>query len=374
MMPTKASSVNWSKRSNVGASDKHFLSLIAWRGNVGIRTATVIGGGSFGTVTANILADNHIQATQWLRNADIADAINQQHLNPQYLPGVALNPALRATTDLAEAVVGADIIFVSVPSRSVREVITAFAPLINERQALVSTTKGIEPDGFLLMSQVIHEVFPNNPLGVLSGPNLAKEIAKKELAATVIASENSELRRDVQEALSCEYFRVYASNDLYGVELGGALKNIYAIVSGFVAALGMGENTKSMIITRSLAEMSRFAVAMGANPLTFLGLAGVGDLVVTCMSPLSRNFRVGYAIGQGKSLEQAVDELGEVAEGVNTLRYVRAKAAESGIYMPLVMGAYEVLFRGADPRAVAQGLMTGEHASDVDFALPKHEI
>lgn len=341
---------------------------------MGIRTATVIGGGSFGTVIANILADNNIQAIQWLRNPDIADAINQQHLNPQYLPGIALNPALRATNNLEEAVTGADVIFVSVPSKSVREVVTAFAPFITERQALVSTTKGIEPDGFHLMSEVIREVFPNNPIGVLSGPNLAKEIAKKELAATVIASENSELRRDVQESLSCAYFRVYASNDLYGVELGGALKNIYAIVSGFVAALGMGENTKSMIITRSLAEMSRFAVAMGANPLTFLGLSGVGDLVVTCMSPLSRNFRVGYAIGTGKTLDEAVNELGEVAEGVNTLRYVRAKAAESGIYMPLVMGAYEVLFRGADPRAVAQGLMKGEHASDVDFALPKHEI
>jgi len=136
----------------------------------------------------------------------------------------------------------------------------------------------------------------------------------------------------------------------------------------------MGENTKAMIITRSLAEMSRFAVAMGANPLTFLGLAGVGDLVVTCMSPLSRNYRVGYAIGQGQSLDQAVAELGEVAEGVNTLRYVRAKALESSIYMPLVMGAYEVLFNGADPRVVAQGLMTGEHASDVEFALPRNEI
>lgn len=339
-----------------------------------IRSATVIGGGSFGTVTANILADNNIRAIQWLRNPDVADAINRDHANPQYLPGIDLNPGLRATTDLAEAVVDADVIFVSVPSRSVREVVTAIAPLLTREQALVSTTKGIEPDRFLLMSQVIREVCPHNPIGVLSGPNLAKEIAKKELAATVIASEDSDLRRDVQEALSCSYFRVYASNDLYGVELSGALKNIYAIVSGFVAALGMGENTKSMIITRSLAEMSRFAVAMGANPLTFLGLAGVGDLVVTCMSPLSRNFRVGFAIGQGKTLQEAVDELGEVAEGVNTLRYVRAKAAESGIYMPLVMGAFEVLFRGADPRLVAQGLMTGEHASDVEFALPKHEI
>lgn len=339
-----------------------------------IRTATVIGGGSFGTVVADILADNGIQSTQWLRNGEIAEAINQDHENPQYLPGRSLNPSLKATTDIQEAVTGADAIFVSVPSKSVRQVLSTFKDFVTPNQLLVSTTKGIEPEQFLLMSEVIAEVFPNNPVGVLSGPNLAKEIAKKELAATVIASENSDLRRDIQEALSCPYFRVYASNDLYGVELGGALKNIYAIVSGFVAALGMGENTKSMIITRSLAEMSRFAEAMGANPLTFLGLAGVGDLVVTCMSPLSRNYRVGFAVGQGKSLEQATEELGEVAEGVNTLRYVRAKAVESGIYMPLVMGAYEVLYKGADPRSVAAELMTGEHASDVDFALPKNEI
>ncbi|MAD46744.1 MAG: NAD(P)H-dependent glycerol-3-phosphate dehydrogenase [Oceanospirillaceae bacterium] len=339
-----------------------------------IQTAAVIGGGSFGTVIGNILADNGIDTTLWLRNEDAAREINDTHHNEQYLPGVKLNPELKASVSLQQAVTGADAIFVSVPSKSVREVVASFHQWLTPEQALISTTKGIEPEGFKLMSQVLSELCPDNPIGVLSGPNLAKEIAKRELAATVFASENSDLRRNLQQALSCDYFRVYASNDLYGVELSGALKNIYAIVSGFVAALGMGENTKAMIITRSLAEMSRFAVSQGANPLTFLGLAGVGDLVVTCMSPLSRNYRVGYAIGEGKTLDQAVDELGEVAEGVNTLRYVRAKAAESSIYMPLVMGAYEVLFGGADPRVVAQGLMTGDHASDVEFALPRHEI
>lgn len=339
-----------------------------------IQKAAVIGGGSFGTVVANILADNGIETVQWMRNEEVAADINERHENPAYLPGTPLNPALRASTDLLACVHGADAIFVSVPSKSVREVVSSFAAHLMPEQALISTTKGIEPDGFRLMSQVLQEICPHNPVGVLSGPNLAKEIAKRELAATVIASENSELRRNIQQALSCPYFRVYASNDLYGVELSGALKNIYAIVSGFVAALGMGENTKSMIITRSLAEMSRFAVALGANPLTFLGLAGVGDLVVTCMSPLSRNYRVGFAIGQGKTLEDAVAELGEVAEGVNTLRYVRAKAQELSIYMPLVMGAYEVLFHGADPRVVAQGLMTGDHTSDVEFALPRCDI
>lgn len=339
-----------------------------------IQSAAVIGGGSFGTVIANILADNGIRTQQWMRDADTAEAINQQHKNPRYLPDTELNPALTATTDLQQAVTGADVIFVSVPSHSVREVTQRLQPWLLPQQMLVSTTKGIEPENFLLMSQVLQDVCPDQPVGVLSGPNLAKEIAQRELAASVIASENSDLRREVQEALSCGYFRVYASNDPHGVELGGALKNIYAIASGFVAALGMGENTRSMIITRSLAEMSRFAVHMGANPLTFLGLAGVGDLFVTCSSALSRNYRVGFAIGEGKTLDEAIDALGEVAEGVNTLRYVREKALECDIYMPLVMGTYEVLFNGANPKRVAQGLMTGEMASDVEFALSRNEI
>lgn len=339
-----------------------------------INKAVVLGGGSFGTVVANIIADNGINTVQWMRNEQTAQQINQVHENPKYLPGVKLNPRLTANNDLLESIKGADVIFVSVPSKSVREVVTQIAPHIQPHQALISTTKGIEPDRFLLMSQVLAEICPNNPIGVLSGPNLAKEIAQRELAGTVIACEHAEIRRSIQAALSCDYFRVYASNDLFGVELGGALKNIYALVSGFVAALGMGENTKGMIITRSLAEMSRFAVALGANPYTFLGLAGVGDLVVTCMSPLSRNYRVGLAVGQGKSLDEAVAELGEVAEGVNTLRYVREKAKELGIYMPLVMGAYEVLFKGLNPKEVAKGLMTGEITSDVEFALPRYEV
>ena len=341
---------------------------------MGFKKAAVIGGGSFGTVVANIMADNDIQTVQCMRNAETAESINSQHENPRYLPGVKLNPSLTATTDIHASILDADIVVISVPSSSVREVMESIASALKPEQVLLTTTKGIEHERFLLMSQVIREVCPNNPIAVLSGPNLAKEIARRELAGSVVACEDADIRREIQSALSCSYFRIYASNDLYGVELGGALKNIYAIVSGFVAALGMGENTKSMIITRSLAEMSRFAVTLGANPLTFLGMAGIGDLVVTCMSPLSRNYRVGLAIGSGKTLEEAIEELGEVAEGVNTLRYVREKAIELDIYMPLVMGAYEVLFNGAEAKQVAQSLMTGEHTSDVEFALPRYEI
>lgn len=339
-----------------------------------VTQVAVIGGGSFGTAIASILATNGLITRQWMRNPEIAEAINQQHENPQYLPDVALHSSLEATTDLAHAISGAQLIFVSVPSKSFRTVVQQVKPLLQPDQCLISTTKGIEPDGFNLMSQVLRDECPGHSVAVLSGPNLAKEIGRKQLAATVVASSDGALRIAVQNALGCDYFRVYASDDMYGVELSGALKNIYAIVSGFIAALGMGENTKSMIITRSLAEMSRFAVAQGANPLTFLGLAGVGDLVVTCMSPLSRNYRVGYAIGEGKSLEQAVEELGEVAEGVNTLRYINTQSEELGIYMPLVKGAYAVLFADVDPRLVAKELMMGENTSDVEFTLAKSDI
>lgn len=339
-----------------------------------VKQAAVIGGGSFGTAIASILASNTIETRQWMRNETVAEAINQQHENPQYLPGVKLHSGLQASTNLEQVITGAELIFVSVPSKSFRSVVQQLKPYLTPGQCLISTTKGIEPDGFNLMSQILIDECPDQPVAVLSGPNLAKEIGRKQLTATVVASNDGSLRTRVQDALGCEYFRVYASDDMYGVELSGALKNIYAIVSGFIAALGMGENTKSMIITRSLAEMSRFAVAQGANPLTFLGLAGVGDLVVTCMSPLSRNYRVGYAIGEGKSLEEAIEELGEVAEGVNTLRYINTQSEKLGIYMPLVKGAYAVLFSHVDPRLVAKELMMGENTTDVEFALAKSEI
>jgi glycerol-3-phosphate dehydrogenase (NAD(P)+) len=341
---------------------------------VKVKQAAVIGGGSFGTAIASILATNDIQTKQWMRNTEVARAINVSHENPQYLPGVKLDQRLQASNELEEVISGAELIFVSVPSKSFRDVVKRLKPLLSPGQCLISTTKGIEPDGFNLMSQVVNDECPGHPIAVLSGPNLAKEIGKKQLTATVVASADGALRAKVQNALGCEYFRVYASDDMYGVELSGALKNIYAIVSGFIAALGMGENTKSMIITRSLAEMSRFAVAQGANPLTFLGLAGVGDLVVTCMSPLSRNYRVGFAIGEGRSLDEAIEELGEVAEGVNTLRYINTQSEKLGIYMPLVKGAYAVLFSQVDPRLVAKELMTGENTSDVEFTLAKSDI
>mgnify|MGYP000686703284 CR=1 FL=1 len=331
----------------------------------------VLGGGSFGTVIANIVAGKGIPVTLWMRNSELAAQINDQHLNAQYLPDVQLADSLIATTDLQQAVSGADLVFVAIPSSAFRAVVRSVKSHLTPNQFVVSTTKGVEADSFSLMSEILAEELPGLNVGVISGPNLAKEIVRKQLTATVVASASEDLRAAVQSVLHTEYFRIYASSDTYGVELGGTLKNIYAIAAGLSAAMGMGENTRSMLMTRGLAEMSRFAVSMGANPLTFLGLAGVGDLIVTCMSPLSRNYRVGYALGSGKSLAQAVDELGEVAEGVNTLRIVQAKAEQLGIYMPLVQGLHKVVFDGAPVSEVARSMMLSEQSTDVEFVLPR---
>lgn len=332
---------------------------------------TVLGGGSFGTTMAQVLAENGHSVRLWMRSAEQAQAIRRTRINHQYFPDLELHPLVEPTTDMGSAIEQATLVFVALPSKVFREVIRGAAGYFQEQQMVVSLTKGIERDGFRLMSEVLREELPEVRVGVLSGPNLAGELVRHEITASVIASEDRELREWVQQALGNAYFRIYANLDVYGVELGGALKNIYAVVSGLADARGMGENTKSMLITRSLAEMSRFAVSMGANPMTFLGLAGVGDLIVTCSSILSRNYRVGYAVGQGSTLDEAVTELGQVAEGVRTLELVHEKAIELDVYMPLVRGLYEILYRGASIKDVVSALMNATQNSDVEFILPR---
>jgi glycerol-3-phosphate dehydrogenase (NAD(P)+) len=334
----------------------------------------VLGGGSFGTVIANIAAENGYEVALWMRNEEAVQQISETRINQRYIPDLVLHENLSATTDLKLAVEDAQLIFFAIPSKSFRSVVEQVSHFIDSDQMVISTTKGIEPGTLNLMSDILRSELPQNRVGVMGGPNLAKEIAKHEITATVIASEDSELRRIVQEALSCLYFRVYASADVYGVELGGALKNIYAIISGIAAAKKLGENTISFLLTRSLAEMGRFAETQGANPMTFLGLSGVGDLIATACSPLSRNYRVGYAFGEGRNLEEAIEELGEVAEGVNTLKQVKRFADEHDIYMPLVQGLYKVLFGGESISAVIKTLMMAERNTDVEYTLPKDEI
>lgn len=326
----------------------------------------VLGGGSFGTALANLLAENGQAVHLWMRDPEQAEEIRTHRENPRYLRGIKVFPGVEPVTDLAATVSGCALIFVVLPSSALRQVLQPVSALLSGKM-LVSTTKGIEAQSFKLMSQIIEEIAPAARIGVLSGPNLAREIAEHALTATVIASEDEGLCRAVQAVLHGRTFRVYASGDRFGVELGGALKNVYAIMAGMAASLGMGENTKSMLITRALAEMTRFAARLGANPMTFLGLAGVGDLIVTCTSPKSRNYQVGHALGQGLSLEEAVTRLGEVAEGVNTLRVLKARAEELGVYMPLVAGLHAILFEGRTLAQVIEALMAGEPKTDVDF-------
>ncbi|WP_342622785.1 NAD(P)H-dependent glycerol-3-phosphate dehydrogenase [Pseudomonas alkylphenolica] len=326
----------------------------------------VLGGGSFGTAVANLLAENGIGVRQWMRDPEQAEAMRNNRENPRYLKGVKIHPGVDPVNDLLATLQDCELIFVALPSSALRSVLAPHAQLLSGKM-LVSLTKGIEAQSFKLMSQILEEIAPEARIGVLSGPNLAREVAEHALTATVVASEDEALCQRVQDVLHGRTFRVYASSDRFGVELGGALKNVYAIIAGMAVALGMGENTKSMLITRALAEMTRFAVSQGANPMTFLGLAGVGDLIVTCSSPKSRNYQVGHALGQGLSLEEAVSRLGEVAEGVNTLKVLKVKAQEVQVYMPLVAGLHAILFEGRTLNQVIELLMRAEPKTDVDF-------
>lgn len=331
----------------------------------------VLGGGSFGTAMVKVLAENGHCVHFWMRDQEQADSIRETGQNTRYMPGIRLAGDIQTTTDLPGAVANAEIVFVAIPSKAFRDVIHQHSGCFRDGQIVVSLTKGIEAHGFRLMSEILQEEIPQCRIGVLSGPNLAAEIVNRDLTATVIASADSKVRESVQNLLGCEYFRVYANADMFGVELAGALKNIYAIVAGLGSALEMGENAKAMLITRGMAEMSRFAVSLGANPMTFLGLAGVGDLIVTCTSAKSRNFRIGYAIGKGKSLDEAATELGQVAEGIYTLKLVREKSEAMGIQMPLVRGLYEILYGNASIKTVINSLMMAAQNSDVEFILPR---
>lgn len=326
----------------------------------------VLGGGSFGTAIANLLAENGQQVIHWMRDPQQVEAIALTGENPRYLKGIKIHPQVKPVTDLLAAVQACQMIFVALPSSALRQALQPVAEVLRGK-LLVSTTKGIEAQSFLLMSQILEEIVPDAHIGVLSGPNLAREVAEQALTASVVASEDEEFCRQVQAVLHGRTFRVYASADRFGVELGGALKNVYAIIAGMAAAMGMGENTKGMLITRALAEMTRFAVKLGANPMTFLGLAGVGDLIVTCSSSKSRNYQVGYALGEGLSLDAAVERLGEVAEGVNTLKVLKVKAEELQVYMPLVAGLHAILFEGRTLQQVIGALMSGDPKTDVDF-------
>lgn len=326
----------------------------------------VLGGGSFGTVLANLAASNGYSVSLWVRDSEQALRINSEGANTTYHPELKLSENIEATDSLEEVLKDASMVFIATPSIIFQQIIQRISNLIEEDSYLISCTKGILGKPFRPLSEVITEKV-GNTLGVLSGPNLAKEIADNKVAGSVIASSDNELINSVKSVLSSQTFKIYSSNDMQGVEFAGALKNIYAIICGMADSLKVGENAIGLILTRSMAEMSRFAVAKGANPITFLGLAGMGDLVATCTSKLSRNYQLGYNLGKGMKIDKAKEKIGQVAEGIRTLEVIKNESIELDIKMPLVESLYNIIYLDSSPDVLISDLINNPHEVDVEF-------
>ena len=317
----------------------------------------VIGAGSWGTTVAH-LAACHAPTTLWARDAAVADEIETRSTNERYLPGLPLSPALRATTSMAEAVAHADLVVVGVPSHGVRDTMGACAPDVPPGASIVSLTKGFEQGSRKRMTEVLAELLPGRAVGVLTGPNLAKEIAERQPTATVVACTDPGAARFVAEACASSYFRPYTNDDVVGVELCGAVKNVIALAVGMAQGRGFGSNTTATVITRGLVEITRLGLALGASAETFSGLAGMGDLVATCTSPLSRNNTLGRHIGEGMSLDEALEATGTTAEGAKSCRSVLDLAGKHGVDMPITAGVVSVLYDGLPVEEMARELLS----------------
>ena len=330
------------------------------------KNISVLGGGSWGTVLAYLASLNGNQVNLWMRDNNLAQEINKTSINKRYLPNLELGKNITATSHIAD-IKNSDLIIFCVPSDAFRDVSVLASSFINEKTFLVTATKGVEKDDFSLMSKILEEYYPENLIGILSGPNLAEEIAQHHLSGTVIASKDKILRDQVIQNLSTDFFRIYENDDPYGVEMGGALKNIYAIACGIADGLNSGENTIGMIMTRGLGEMSRLATDLGANPQTFLGLAGVGDLITTCASPLSRNHQFGKYIGEGLSIEEAKQKIGQTIEGLKTLKVVKNISDKHGVEMPIVDSLYKIIYKGTNLDGSIQNVLGQDMIKDVEF-------
>lgn len=310
---------------------------------------TVLGAGSWGTALGRTLGGKGFGVRMWDIDAPLLAAMTAQHENARYLPGIALPPTLRGEPDLTAALDGADLVVLAVPSHAMRRVCAQIAGQLHEGMLLCSVTKGIEIDTLMTMSEVVEDVLPASlhpRLAVLSGPSFAVEVAQEQPTAVTVAARESVVAEAVQRAFHTAYLRPYVTDDVVGVEIGGCAKNVIAIATGAADGLGYDNNTRAATITRGLAEITRLAVARGANPLTLSGLAGVGDLVLTCSSTRSRNYRVGFGLGRGRRLEDIQAELGQVAEGVLNARSVRDLAHRLGVDMPITELVYGLLYEG----------------------------
>ena len=320
-------------------------------------TSVVVGAGAWGTALADLIARGGQPAVLWAREEDVVADVNAHHLNTRFLNGVTLSPALTATTDLASAVSAAETITFVAPSHVLRAVVRSAAHAVRRDAVLIVATKGIERESFALMTDIVAEELPGRAVVALSGPSFAAEVATLQPTAVVAASRDVEAALRAQQLFSSREFRVYTHRDVTGVELGGALKNVMAVATGVLDGLGLGFNPRAALITRGLAEMTRLGVALGAEARTFAGLAGMGDLVLTCTGSLSRNRTVGVEIGQGRPIEDVLHARETVAEGVITTQSAHALALSRGVEMPIVSAMHRILFEAMPPRDAIAELM-----------------
>lgn len=333
------------------------------------QTIAVLGAGSWGTALAKSIADQGNNVRLWARRPDLAEAIRDSHRNQAYLPGIALPPTLSATSDLAQALTGAEIALFVVPSHGLRGVLSESRPWLPKAGPILCATKGIENESLMLMSQVFHEVLADVDPGrfcSLGGPSFALEVARGLPTAFSIASSDPTMASAAQALIANDRMRAYTTEDVIGVELGGAIKNVIAIAAGASDGLGFGHNARAGLITRGVAEISRLATKLGAHPLTLAGLSGMGDLVLTCTGDLSRNRRVGVELGSGKRLSDILGGMTMVAEGVKTARSTHHLAEREGVEMPITAEVYRVLYEGKAPGAAVESLLRRELRSERD--------
>lgn len=332
-----------------------------------VQPVAVIGAGAWGTTLAQVLAEKGVPVRLWVREPEVFDALVRDRINRTFLPGVRLSARIMVTQEFAVALQGVRVALMSVPSHCFREVLRELRPHLTPETVLVSATKGMEIESLLTMEGVVREELGAAvAYAVLSGPSFAREVAQKTPTAVTIASRRREVAHNLQRLFSTPYFRVYTSHEVTGAELGGALKNVFAIGTGILEGMGLGANSRAAVITRGLAEMTRLGVRLGANPMTLMGLAGLGDLVLTCTSSLSRNFQVGVKLGKGLALPEIMEGMTEVAEGVKTARAVHLLAQRLGVDMPIVAAVYKILYEGLAPREAIKKLMTRELKDELE--------
>ena len=329
----------------------------------------VIGGGSWGTALANVLAEKGFEIDLWAFEEEVKEQIGSHRENRLFLPGIALSPNLRASNDLASVAAGKDLLLLVVPSHVMRAVTGKLTDLVSPDTILVTASKGIENQTHLTMSGVLREVLPQIPeerSAVISGPSFAKEVARRLPTVVTVACKDQQTSELIQKTFATPYFRVYTSEDVIGVELGGSVKNVIAIASGVLDGLGLGLNARAALITRGMTEIRRLGLKLGANPRTFTGLAGYGDLILTCTGDLSRNHSVGKKIGEGRRLEEILAEMRMVAEGVKTAKSVYNLSRGLDVEMPISHETYRILYEGLSPREAVYRLMTRDLRQELD--------